>query len=374
MDYKEKIKSKTEKLVDAVKEVENSGLSKAEQSREIMTLLRKEYVWAKNDYINKFYESPKVTINPESPDVKPEKEEGDKKEIKTDEYTKIYAYSFGPWNTNNKDDYFDEDTLRIVWLLKEPLLEDINQMKGRIEGINQVSSKEDGFPTWQDVVDEDPKKKGTKAKLIMDTQKLLDTLSGMEVSEIDQIQDEKLRKQIKKLQGENLNYDKNNASEKEEAVMNKVMNHICILEVNHFPGLAFSGSDSEDNTIGKWADINAELLKLLISFYSPKIIIGGNTIGHFFTGCAKSKHDIISLKKSVDNGNKLLITLGLEVSDIVKPEESSSYIIKAKYNIESMPVYIIHAYHPCPKRNKDYEYTLKDAEADAKQIKSWISK
>lgn len=69
----------------------------------------------------------------------------------------------------------------------------------------------------------------------------------------------------------------------EYEVNQKVMDHICILEVQHFPGLAFSGTSTDDKKTkdkekdGKfntWAKFHYELLCELIDFYKPNIVIG----------------------------------------------------------------------------------------------------
>lgn len=59
---------------------------------------------------------------------------------------------------------------------------------------------------------------------------------------------------------------------------NDVMKHLCILEINHFPGIAIKNTESDDSLIPQWADINTNLLKALIDFYAPNIIIGDRIV------------------------------------------------------------------------------------------------
>lgn len=288
----QKYKSKTDNLLRAVIEVINSSLSEAEKSRELMALLRKDFILVKNNVLDTSCSSSNRTLDPYSADVKIELEDGEREGTASTEYTKIYGYSFGPWNTNKQDDYFKDDTLRILWLLKEPSLKDINQMRGREEGIDQTSKK-DGFPTWKEIREESNNTTcgGAKRNLITDTHKLLALLAEMDSSELEQIKDEKLKAQIKRLKEEKLNNAKGSEGYTEdEEVKNKVMNHICILEVNHFPGLAFNSNDIKEEYVTLWGIVNIPLIKLLIHFYQPAIVICGGTLQKFH----KSFHEVDS--------------------------------------------------------------------------------
>lgn len=146
-------------IADIKKIIEDLSLTKSEKSREIMFRLRKEFIYVKNSYINIFRTSNYVTIDPFSEDVKAELEEGEREGLQDNEYTKIYAYSFGPWKPEY---YFQEGIFKIVWLLRGPLLDEIEQMRGRLEGVNQA----DDFRTMAEV-EKDESKGGTKTNIIM---------------------------------------------------------------------------------------------------------------------------------------------------------------------------------------------------------------
>lgn len=53
-----------------------------------------------------------------------------------------------------------------------------------------------------------------------------------------------------------------------------VMSHICILEINNFPGLNLGNQTSSYENRISWAKGNEELLEILIYFYSDRIILG----------------------------------------------------------------------------------------------------
>lgn len=241
-------------IADIKKIIEDLSLTRPEKSREIMFRLRKEFIYVKNSYINIFRTSDSVTIDPFSEDVKAELEEGEREGLQGNEYTKIYAYSFGPWKPEY---YFQEGIFKIVWLLREPLLDEIGQMRGRLEGVNQA----DDFRTMAEVkVDES--NGGTKTNIIKFVQRLLKDIAAISENELHKIKDESLRKQIECLQKENLD---------DEDV---VMSHICILEINHFPGLNLGKQTFSDENRISWAKGNEELLEVLINFYSDIIILG----------------------------------------------------------------------------------------------------
>ncbi|MDE7421620.1 MAG: hypothetical protein K2N35_15620, partial [Muribaculaceae bacterium] len=311
--------------------ITNDQLESSTKSDLIMERLRGEYVFLRDCYFHSFNYSPTVTIDTESHFVKYELGEQDLVE----DYVKIYANSFGPFNPEK---YFEKDTFRILWLLKEPYMKSGDLKKYKSGEYRYLGGHNQGLENceWESM-EENP----TLENLIHITQIILQNITGNKYSE------------------------------------QEAMNHICILEVNHFPGLAFNSTNSYDSLIKKWAVENTSLLKVLIKFYEPDILIGGFTIGHFYN---ISQHDINSLEEAVKNGNKdLLLKLGLAVENIKQPDKSKNHIIQAFLSSEPSTekgkrVYVIDAYHPCAKCNKNYEYTLIDAEADAKEIKEWMSK
>lgn len=324
----EAYKTKISELIECVDKIVKSSLPKAEQSNQIMARLREEYIFAKNSYVGRFENASLVTIAPFSDNVKPELEEGDKEGKSDDEYCRIYANSFGPFNPI---EYFKNGNFRILWLLKEPYIMKESWVKGDRGKHNQAKEYTDyfgkngyfGIDTYDNIL--------KLSRTILTTLKVID----------------------------------------EKASDNEVLNHICILEVNHFSGLAFQSPNSNDDLIGKWAEVNAEIIKNLIAFYTPNVIIGGNTIGHFYTDIPKSKHDFNSLDKYIKDKKALLSNIGLKALKIKQSTDSTSYVFDCK-DSNGKTVFIVNAYHPCPKQNKEYEYTLYMAKADASLIKKWI--
>lgn len=241
----------------------------------------------------------------------------------------IKANSFGPFFP---EAYFNNDT-KILWILKESFTEGASYSAGDRGSHNQAAEYVYYFSQYGNLgID-----KETHPRVLELTKRILISLGELSIDK------------------------KTN----ERHITKEVMKHICILEANHFPGLAFYSKKTNDDLIRKWAEKNSMILKELIDFYKPNILIGGNTIGHFYD---ISDHSINSLNKSVENGNKeLLSSIGINVSDIAKSNDSRNYVFKASLDSNNNTIYVIDAYHP--NIYKDTE-----AEADAKLIKEWITK
>lgn len=235
-----------------------SSLPKAEQSKEIMARLREEYIFAKKSYIDKFVNASYATIAPysdDADDVKPELEERDIEGTEDNEYSRIHANSFGPFNP---DEYFKNGNFKILWVLKEPFVEygEYEDLKcGRRKYLGGNDQGKQYYDEGWSVIKLPAKDGGnpTIANLI------------------------RISKMILKELGEPFN------GNDEDAIMKQVMGHICILEVNHFPGLAFNSKISKNSLIGDWAEINNELIQELIAFYNPNVIIGAQSFMGYFT-------------------------------------------------------------------------------------------
>lgn len=318
-----------------------SSLPKAEQSKEIMARLREEYIFAKKSYIDKFVNASYATIAPysdDADDVKPELEERDIEGTEDNEYSRIHANSFGPFNP---DEYFKNGNFKILWVLKEPFVE-----YGEYEDLMSCLRKflgghDQGKQYWDEgwSVIKLPAEKGgnpTIANLI------------------------RISKMILKELGEPFN------GNDEDAIMKQVMGHICILEVNHFPGLAFNSKISKNSLIGDWAEINNDLIQELIAFYNPNVIIGGNTLGHFYPDGYKligegNTHSFDHIKEGIKNGNEMFKILGLT---ILKDETNymqvrKDYLFKTKEGI-----ILVDSSHPS-------RYSKVQSEENGKQIKHW---
>lgn len=346
MTIEEKTKAykiKVNKLIKEIEEILNSHLSKSKQSDKITARLREEYIFAKNSYIKKFNNASLVTIDPYSEDVKPELEEGDIEGTEDDEYSRIPAYSFGPFNCPV---YFDDDIFKIFWLIKEPFCENPDELveayyKNDSDYYNQAKS----YSTW------DSLEYKTHINIVKISQIILTQLAHIE---LDNILDERVKNSLSELREEDLDD------------MNQVMKHICIIEVNHFPGLAFNSKISKNSLIGDWAEINNDLIQELIAFYNPNVIIGGNTLGHFYPDGYKligegNTHSFDHIKEGIKNGNEMFKILGLT---ILKDETNymqvrKDYLFKTKEGI-----ILVDSSHPS-------RYSKVQSEENGKQIKHW---
>lgn len=361
MTIKEKeigYKSKNELLIQ---EVNNNSecKNKSEVSNKIMSLLRGQYIYATTGDVNEFREHGPVTIDPFSDHVI------HSQPINIIECIKIFAYSFGPFDPKY---FFNEDTFRIIWLLKEPLLCGIEEINKRKSGVDQASI----YNKWEVIVEE-KQEEGTKTKynLIKRSQTILKEIAKLTAEEIDGILDTKLKMQLYKLKGEDLNSE------------DVVMKHICILEVNHFPGLALANKDSDDSKINEWAGINYELIEKLIFFYNPNIVIGGWTFGHFLPAGEKYDIDCIDIFKRIKAGELSVFHdkivhwsyTDANTNSLVenpKIDEDNPGVMKNNYGKnarflgESGRMYI-HSYHPS---NPNCSATR--AKEDGYQIKKWL--
>lgn len=251
MTIEEKTKAykiKVNKLIKEIEEILNSHLSKSKQSDKITARLREEYIFAKNSYIKKFNNTSLVTIDPYSEDVKPKLEEGDIEGTEDDEYSKIHANSFGPFNPV---EYFKKGNFRILWILKEPYVKN-GEYEALIAGLREFLGWHDqGYEYYRagwKTINYGEERNPTIANLI------------------------KISKVILGKQGEIFNENDEGKN------IELVMNHICIIEVNHFPGLALKGTDSDNGLLKDWLEINNALINLLIEFYKSNIYITNREI------------------------------------------------------------------------------------------------
>lgn len=307
----ENLKKESEKLAQDFEAIikNHPDTEKADISNELMAKMCLASIYLPKEVVESYERAPKghkITIDPAAAKLYGEITEEEK-----NNYYRIRAYSFGPFDPV---EYF-KSKVKILWLLKEPYCESINELNGtEIKDYRQALKN----MTWKEA-----KKNTTLRNLIEYTKTLLEKLGIVYNGEEDEI-------------------------------MQQVMNHICILEVNHFPGLAFNAendkSDENDkhtdnDKIKLWAEINRKLIKLLISFYSPNILIGGFTIRHFYNNILKFY--LSTLKDYIDNGNKdLLSSIGIEAQDVSQHQKSPNYVIKGVLESDKSSIHVIAANHP----------------------------
>lgn len=265
--YKNKVANLVERIEGII--TDRTLDTKVKQSELIMEELRKEYILLPSEYVNSFLytrdqldELSKIPlsldfINSENNDSKTSHQKLSEayndsvsalfdnlifnsdvtinpEKIVDEKYPNetiiIRGNSFGPFNP---EEYFKSD-IKILWLLKESYITKSSWIRGDRGGHNQAFENH----LWDNIVNEDNK---TLINLIHRTQTIINELN-------------------------------NNGTNISEQVL---MSSICILEMNHFPGLAFNNSNSKKNYIEDWSESNLNLLKILIKFYEPSIVISG---------------------------------------------------------------------------------------------------
>ena len=302
-------------LTQIVKIIE-SEISSYEKSIKIMKLLRDECIFIHHNRLHSADFSD-ATIKPDDVNMKLNLVNED---LVTD-WHPIFANSFGPFYPS---EYFKKENFRIVWLLKESYIMKDSWVKGDRGKHNQAKEytvyfEENGY------FDND-----THDNILKLSRTILTTL---------------------------------------EVIDKEVLNHICILEVNHFPGLAFQSPNSNDYLIGEWAELNTDLIKTLVAFCKPNIIIGGHTLGHFFpVGYRYEENHYIEhisdeIKKSINNGMNFEV-LGFRLVDSNwNKDMTPNFLFKTKEDC-----FMIDANHPSRKIN----YLEKNAKIDAEIIKQWL--
>ncbi|MDE5883131.1 MAG: hypothetical protein K2H60_15530, partial [Muribaculaceae bacterium] len=252
----------------------------------------------------------------------------------------IRGNSFGPFNPNA---YF-ESPVKILWLLKEPLIYKESWEKGDRGGHDQA--KENYL--WDKIENND-----TLKNLIEITRAILSNISGREYSQ------------------------------------QETMNLLCILEVNHFPGLYFNNWESNEKSLLKWAVLNQKFISTLFNFYDPAIIFFASTLELFDKKINEFKdiqdrYNSSSLKIFNDeikewayvfaehNQEKDVLIKQKSVTDKSKINNVGRNI---KYLGKSDKIYI-QAYHPVAPNNAYNNSQKKDLliGIDSNRIKEWRSK
>ena len=154
----------------------------------------------------------------------------------TDTGVCIRADSYGPFFP---DCYFKPNQYRIVFLLKEPYVGNINDAIGHNKA-DELKNTE-----WGDL------------------ERTFKNISKMSYSLLKE-------------------KPFNNNCDVEEA-LNIMKQHVCIINANIFPLIATKSKTSKDEFIYKWAQKSCyrNLIIEQLQLYKPNIIIGGHTLGHF---------------------------------------------------------------------------------------------
>lgn len=67
------------------------------------------------------------------------------------------------------------------------------------------------------------------------------------------------------------------------------LKHLCVINVQFFPGLALKKSRTKDSFLKLWAEKNQIIIQTLVDLYNPKYIIGGNTLNYFINDKGNDK-------------------------------------------------------------------------------------
>ena len=360
MEEKEKnYEDKIKKLVGKIKDIEKKSLYDWEKSDEILSLLREECLFLHEDYIDGYANfSEKATLDFNHAFLKFDLSNV---EVLPTKFYPIFANSFGPFNPKAFFDP-DPDNIKILWLLKESYISKDSWIKKGDRGGHDQAKE---YNKWENI-------KGTndtKERVVKITKKILSIIDKK--STIDKVDWE---------------------ADSDETYQ-KVMDHICILEVQHFPGLNFLGVETDDQTkYGKfrvWAELNKPLYETLIKFYSPTIIIGGYTLPYLFPYidekdnlwmlCRKKhgKDRFVQIEEKVKNSADDLKLLNKNIiayfhNDNKKYPEEIEYPGDNRHQayLDDKGIIYVDAYHPAPKYGigKDYEYTDEKAKIDAVRI------
>ncbi len=304
-------------LISRIQEIINdSELSKTLKSNKIMECFRGDTIFISNSYKDEFKENNKCTIDPDKClKIDLAKIEVGTDDAKVHEWIKdgiiaIKGNSLGPFFP---EEYFKDDTFRIIWILKESYIEKDSYTVGDRGGHNQAAE----FATYGISSDE------------MTHRNIID-ISRVILEECGKIC----------------------ADAKDE----EVMKHICLLEVNHFPGLAFKSKKNNDKLIEKWyeKDRNGEMIKHLIPFYSPNIVIGGHTLGHFFPAGYRysENHNFNYIEDGIKENINMLGNIGYTTTECTS---TGNYLFKTEEGCV-----FIDAYHPCIKSKYPDELVRKD--------------
>lgn len=270
---------------------------RAKLSPIVMQMLRAEHVYIPEKIVTKYrkqdYGYKTVTLHPEDLLTTLPEEDSDKK------YQPIFANSSGPWNA---DSYFQLDgnnkKFKVLWLLKEPY--NVKWDKGDRGGHNQAEDfKEYKYEELYT----------THKNLIKYTQSLFEYL-GVHLT------------------------------------VKETMLRICIIQLNHFPGLSFKSKSTSKKLDSQewrnWVDINRELLYSLFKFYNPHFIITGGV-----HDAIREKNYLQDIIEAIENNTffaKFGISTNANFKDLEKEllESDGSYIVPSE---NKFPI-IIQMNHP----------------------------
>jgi hypothetical protein len=319
------IYEQTNILAKDIKDIIKEGGSCPEINKKICERIRTDKVFLKKEYVDKFNDKNAATLDPSQCNL-----------YNNDGLSEIlYANSFGPFYP---EEYFNKE-FRILWILKEDYIK-------KDSWKNLKNPDRGGHDKADEYKDYNESSTISTYKTIIYTVKKI--LEKRFCKGIDETIDE-----------------------------TEVMKHLCIIELNHFPGLNFKKSYSNDKHLVNWAEINHKLNSVLINFYRPNLVVLNSGIMGSFIEINKNgneiyEHEIFNWLRIKDNSIKKYqekyhndCTFTIAGRELIKIDENhtgtfaESYknnkgIASAVYDIDSC-VWVGLNFHPirgrCEKQN-----------------------
>lgn len=243
-------RSKIRDLVLECKKIWQLPDTEPEKWKMIMCLLRDLHLFVHRDYFQKARELPYATINPLDDQIHVLKPKLLRDSMS---YSPIFANSHGPYIP---EAYFDK-TERLLWILSESYLYRESWLSGDKGNNNLIALydspekiTEENNPTHKTIFD-------ISSRIL---RKLFDS----------------------------------------ELTPEAVMEHVAIIEVNPFPGLAFNDSGSRTNTdynilLTQWVPLFRELIKFFIDILAPSVVLSQrNTLSSISTGDQKVRDNLFN--------------------------------------------------------------------------------
>ena len=270
-------------LLKDIREIIGRNIPYPEKSDLIGERLRRERIYLDKETIRQYRDNNDyVTIDPKLC-----------RSLNNNDCEILNANSFGPFNPK---DYFMKD-FRILWILKEDYIK--SQSWDDIETPDRGGhNKAEEYGDYED------------AQYIITYKTVIKT--------VKEILQRKFQRPVDE---------------------NEAMKHICIIELNHFPGLNFKTYKSKDSFLEQWAVINHELNSALINFYNPSlVVVNSGIMGSFLEICDRygnlvppyPYHDIFNYLRqnnSIKHYNESYCseyTLTIAGRKLIKTEESHS--------------------------------------------------
>lgn len=316
-DYKN-IKEKSEVGLEVLKKLEKGKkwdcTIQAALFDAIMAWYRSIYIFVRNSYIRSYETSERMTVNLHDENVKWELSEEDREGTGMDDFTRIYANSFGTFDSSI---FFRQDKWpRIMFLLKESYIEIGNFhdwiSNPDVGGHDQSLGDNNGYNTIHKAVDY--------------AQTLLMKLFGRTVTQ------------------------------------SETLKHMCIINVMAFPGFAFPNCKKSDKTYLRYAwSLFMPLIVELIKFTAPDIVVMGG-IHELVHNCSSDVPVIINniRRQTGELFNGMGFTPDVDCANT--KYISGNYIIPT---CDNGPIFIQADYPSAPS------FRVDSASKDAERILSW---